>query len=339
MTSNSGQIYCLQLMRAIAATSVVYLHTFTLPLRGSFGLDLFFVISGFVMCMIIERTIPTPLEFFMKRLTRIVPLYWMFTTAVLAVAWTAPHLMGTTVANFDNYLKSLLFMPHFRQDGQLFPVLMPGWTLNFEMLFYFLICTALMLYRRHFVALVSLVLVMIYGLGYFYPAASVGRVFFHDSLWLEFVLGMACFRLFRHHLIRAVPKIIYVLVLMVSATVLVYFENWVDRFISAGLPCFLILLSALQFEECLKSMHSSFLRFLVHIGDASYATYLSHMFVIGAVERLFFRSIGIVEKNMATALFTITCCLVVGSLVYKLIDAPIVEMSRRFTKRLRFAFS
>jgi peptidoglycan/LPS O-acetylase OafA/YrhL len=216
---------------------------------------------------------------------------------------------------------------------------MPGWTLNFEMVFYVLICTALMLYRQHFVALVSLVLVLIYGLGYFYPAASVGRLFFHDSLWLEFILGMACFKLHRHPLIRAVPKIVFVLILMVSATVLVYFENWADRFISAGLPCFLILLSALQFEERLRSMHSRFLRFLVHIGDASYATYLSHMFVIGAVERMLFRWIGIEEKDMATALFTISCCLLVGSLIYKLIDAPMLETSRRFTKRLRFALS
>ena len=77
----------------------------------------------------------------------------------------------------------------------------------------------------------------------------------------------------------------------------------------------------------------------MHIGDASYATYLSHMFVIGAVEWLLFRWIGIEEKDMATALFTISCCLLVGSLVYKLIDAPMLETSRRFTKRLRFALS
>lgn len=339
MPSSSGQVYSVQLLRAIAAVSVVYLHTFTAPLRGSFGLDLFFVISGFVMCMIIERSNPTPFAFFMNRLTRIVPLYWALTTAVLIIASVAPHLMGTTIANFDNYLKSLLFIPHFRQDGQLFPVLMPGWTLNFEMLFYFLICTALFLYRQRFVALVSLVLVLIYGLGYVYPAASAGRLFFHDSLWLEFILGMACFKLHRHPLIQAVPKIVFVLILIASVAVLVYFENWFDRFISAGLPCFLILLSALQLEERLRTMHSSFLGFLVHIGDASYATYLSHMFVIGAVERILFRAIGIEEKNMATAFFTISCCLVVGSVIYKLIDAPMVGASRRFTKKLRFAFS
>ena len=100
--------------------------------------------------------------FFANRLTRIVPLYLVLTTMVFIVASIMPHMMGTTIGSIDNYLKSLLFIPHFRQDGQLFPVLMPGWTLNFEMLFYLVIFIALFVRRQGFMSLVTLVLLLIY---------------------------------------------------------------------------------------------------------------------------------------------------------------------------------
>jgi peptidoglycan/LPS O-acetylase OafA/YrhL len=84
MKIDREQKHSIQILRAVAVSSVVYLHTLTLPLFGNFGVDLFFVISGFVMCMVIKQRKPRPGAFLLDRITRIVPTYWLVTTMVLA---------------------------------------------------------------------------------------------------------------------------------------------------------------------------------------------------------------------------------------------------------------
>jgi len=148
---------------------------------------------------------------------------------------------------------------------------------------------------------------------------------------------MVCFQIYRHRWIRALPKFVCVLIIVGSAFVIFKWEGRFDRFLIAGVPSFFFLLCGLQMEEGLRNMHSRFLAVLVHIGDASYATYLSHMFVIGIIERLLFRLVGVDNKNMATAAFEIACCLGVGSIIYKFIDMPMVKISRNFMKKRHFA--
>ncbi len=339
MESNTEQVYSLQILRGVAATSVVYLHTFTLPLNGSFGVDLFFVLSGFVMCMIIDSSRPTPAAFLLNRITRIVPLYWAVTTMVLVVASAAPHLMGSTVADFDHYLKSLFFIPHFRHDGQLFPLLMPGWTLNYEAVFYLTIFVVMIVRKEHFAYPVCMLLALFYGTSHFASPASVVHQFFHSSLWFEFILGILCFRIHRSGWTASVSKAVAVVVILVSAAVMVAVDLESDRFFNAGLPSFFILLFALRLEDSVRSLNPAVLRMLVHVGDASYATYLSHMFVIGLVERIAFPMLGFTEKNMLTAAFTIGCCLIAGSLIYRFVDRPLVRECRKLTRKwqLRFA--
>ncbi|MEJ7686606.1 MAG: acyltransferase [Variovorax sp.] len=338
MASNSEQVYSLQILRGAAATAVVYLHTFTLPLNGSFGVDLFFVVSGFVMCMIIDSGRPTPTVFLLNRITRIVPLYWAVTTMVLVVASIAPHLMGSTVADLGNYLKSLFFIPHFRHDGQLFPVLMPGWTLNYEAVFYLTIFATLIVRKENFAWPVCMLLALFFITSSIDSPTSVVYQFFHNSLWFEFVLGILCFKIHRAGLIASVPKAVAVVVILVSAAVMVGVDLKTDRLINAGLPSFFILLFALRLEESIRSLNPVVLRLLIHIGDASYATYLSHMFVIGLVERIAFPMLGFDEKNMLTAAFTIGCCLIAGSLIYRFVDLPMMRECRKLTGRWQVRF-
>ena len=73
----------LQILRAMAATSVVYSHIGVNPDFGQFGVDIFFVISGFVMTLIVENG-QKPATFLLKRVLRILPLYWILTTCLLS---------------------------------------------------------------------------------------------------------------------------------------------------------------------------------------------------------------------------------------------------------------
>ena len=86
----------LHLLRAIAALAVVYFHGtseagLNLPVSiGSHGVDVFFVISGFIIAYIGTRS---PDRFLIRRVIRIVPFYWAATLAVFGAAALAPHML------------------------------------------------------------------------------------------------------------------------------------------------------------------------------------------------------------------------------------------------------
>jgi exopolysaccharide production protein ExoZ len=141
----SSPLVSIQALRAIAALLVFWGHAIlTLNpkeaaefprLYGPFGVDLFFVISGFVMVYSSERLFGrpgAPIKFFARRLARIVPLYWA-ATAIL-VWFVVPYASTKAV------LGSLFFVPHLPVEA---PLLFVGWTLIFEMFFYVVFAIAL----------------------------------------------------------------------------------------------------------------------------------------------------------------------------------------------------
>lgn len=138
MTTQSSKIQSLQILRALAATSVVYLHIGCEPWFGGFGVDIFFVLSGFVMCYITDSG-ESGKEFFLRRIARIVPLYWALTLITFVIAWLKPTLFNSTTADLGNLFKSLLFIPYVKENGSISPIIPVGWTLNYEVYFYLLI--------------------------------------------------------------------------------------------------------------------------------------------------------------------------------------------------------
>ena len=93
----------LHLLRAIAALAVVYFHCtseagLNLPVNiGSHGVDVFFVISGFIIAYIGARS---PDRFLIRRVIRIVPFYWTATLALFGAAVLAPHILRSTRADY-----------------------------------------------------------------------------------------------------------------------------------------------------------------------------------------------------------------------------------------------
>jgi len=328
------QQYSIQILRGVAACTVVYLHTFTDPVFGLFGVDLFFVISGYVMCMVVDGRNPRAAVFLMDRITRIVPLYWVVTTLVLAVAWVAPGVMGSTVANFGDYLLSLLFIPHFRPDCQMFPLLMVGWSLNYEMLYYVIIFFALMIDRARYKWLLAATVLAIHLGGQFLDESTASQQFLANTQWLEFLLGGLCYEIHRRGLVPRMHPALAVLFAGVAYLSMVLMENsWADRFFEAGVPSFFMLLFVLQLEGDIRRLQAAILRLIAHIGDSSYATYLTHMFVIGFIERVVFVRLDI-DQDLGMALFTMVCCLVVGSLTYRLVDLPLTRWARALGRRI-----
>ncbi len=135
-------------VRAVAATEVLVWHsdlitkhfsagTIAAPLYrpfGAIGVEIFFVLSGYIMCMRAPEYAGGA-RYLLARLTRLTPLYWLFTSLVILAYFVNRdwHLGGFEL-NPDSIAASYLMLP---VAG--FPILMVGWTLAYEMIFYGLV--------------------------------------------------------------------------------------------------------------------------------------------------------------------------------------------------------
>ena len=235
-------------------------------------MDVFFVISGFIMCQIsaAERG-----RFFLYRMARIVPLYWAATLAVFSIATIKPTLLNSTTADVGNLISSLLFIPHTRANGIVLPILGLGWTLNYEMFFYgmFAICLLVLPPKAAPLACAA-------GLC---GLALIGLEFALPSPWdfwanlqvLEFVAGLGLYYLYnswrgalqRTHVAVLGTVAAAALAAMVAEAVIVPGHS-----IGFFMPCaFAILLAALGLEGRMTVPVA-----ILAIGDASYSLYLLH---------------------------------------------------------------
>ena len=271
----------LQILRAMAATSVVYSHIGVNPDFGQFGVDIFFVISGFVMTLIVENG-QKPATFLLKRVLRILPLYWILTTCLLILAIIKPELLNSTTANFTNYLKSIFFIPYFKENGSLSPLLALGWTLNYEVFFYACIWLSILLVRRVYIPSVFLLLVasFFYGVWSTYPVANT---FFGNGLVFEFLFGILAFKIYKFLLNKKLDTKLLLFISLTCYLFMVLYEfkymiNNIGRVYFYGVPSFFLVVSVTALEKAIDYKEGTIVRALVCIGDASYATYLSHLY-------------------------------------------------------------
>jgi exopolysaccharide production protein ExoZ len=205
-----------QYLRGIAAMMVVWAHSMVqvsatptfirLPDFGPYGVDVFFVISGFIMLVTTWDKPMTPREFIWHRIRRVVPLYWLATLLMVGISMVAPELFKTLKWDVLSLLKSLFFVPYdsLSFPGSTFPLLVPGWTLNYEMFFYALFAISMFLGKPLRLPLLAGTLIVLVADGYvFHPGNVMARVY-TDQRLLEFGAGMILGRIWviRKHMRR-----------------------------------------------------------------------------------------------------------------------------------------
>jgi peptidoglycan/LPS O-acetylase OafA/YrhL len=291
-------LYNLHLLRVIAALSVVYFHmtsTAGLGLKwdvGSRGVDVFFVISGFIIAYIGSVK---PEQFFVRRLIRVVPFYWAATLCVFVMVATAPRLFRSATSDVPHLVASLLFVPHLAPNGETMPTLLLGWSLNFEVFFYLLFALGLQLSPKWSPAICVASIVTFVLAVHAAATDSTLLTFYARPIVLEFCYGIGVFYLFRWcsgHAPRlarlAVLKWLLVFVLVGSFVALVvlerYFRDAIPRHLIAGIPSFFIVTSALLLERIYGVATNNRLVYLV--GESSYIIYLVHPYVVFTVLRV-----------------------------------------------------
>jgi exopolysaccharide production protein ExoZ len=334
MNAPAGTLKNIQVARAIAALCVVAYHLGAMPF-GQVGVDVFFVISGFIMSYI------APSEgraFFAKRIARIVPLYWLLTLGVYSIAVLKPQWLNTTTEGAAYLVKSLLFIPYIKENGNWGPLLRNGWTLTYEMFFYVVIALSIFCVRAKYATLLgSAILILACGFAAVHGTGNLIADYLMHPLVLEFCLGVACYWISRSkHFGRVNPAIwIAVAILSVIAiAVLNAIFGDPDRFQRVaryGLPAFAIILSLLGLERSGVVMRNPV---LAQLGAASYSIYLLHPYVIGAMEKILHVHAGISTATGAfAALIAIVAVCVSGWLCFRYVEAPMQGMLKRYRIR------
>jgi exopolysaccharide production protein ExoZ len=294
----SQQFTGVQILRLVAAMLVVVMHT-TQAIsmhnpesgtgqyweKGSAGVDIFFVISGFVMAMSVSSLAgdgPSRLSaawvFLKRRLLRIVPLYWFYTLLKAALLLALPGLAMRASIEPGHLVASLLFIPAMSPWHLINPTLPVGWTLNFEMLFYtvFAISIVLGAPRIRFCLGVFLLICLA---GRFFPT-SVPLTFYGQSIVFEFILGVCIAHVFLSF--RKMAPLVGLFAVL-GGMFFMFGIDWgpsSDRLVTWGCGAALAVLGAVWLEPwTVRAPLTSWLSFL---GDASYSIYLSHTFVVPA---------------------------------------------------------
>jgi peptidoglycan/LPS O-acetylase OafA/YrhL len=347
----------LQLLRGLAALSIAVLHAqydagilaarlgqdFT-PIEAfpwPAGVDAFFVISGFIMVHASRSLFGTPGAqrlFLSRRIARIVPLYWAVTVFYLAIALVAGGLLNSAILEPWPVIASFLFIPFARPDGAVQPIYSLGWTLNYEMFFYALFALTLVWPSRRAVTTLAVLMVGLVALGRL-VALPQPFAFWTDPIILEFVFGLTL-GLFHGEGARLSGP---VRILAVGAALAILSLNPLPpqelgafgRPVAWGLPAALLVAAAALGRERPGRTRVP-LRFGAALGDASYALYLLHPFVVRAGSAAAaMTGLGVVVGPWGYVAVVLAAAVAVSLAVYRWFERPLTDFARRWLEPVR----
>lgn len=338
---SSQTLYSVQYLRAAAALAVLLYHISALsqqtwgldPERidhaGAAGVDLFFVISGFIMAMIVAR--PGNFdgrEFWVRRIARVAPAYWVITLVVFGLIWLKPQLFNAPISDISTLLTSLSFIALDHGGGNTGPLLVVGWTLNYEMFFYALVAlTAGLLGDRRLIG-VSVALIALIALGQWLRPVNPTLGFYTDPILFEFVLGILVFKSWNQT--RTTGQGLAPLAMLVAGSILllIQWERPVGdmRTVFWGVPAAAILYGALGTLSFRNSL-------LLRLGDWSYALYLTHVFVISLYIKHIISRVTFIELPWQVHyLIMVGAACLVAAMFHVLVERP---LSRWMLHRMR----
>ncbi len=336
---SSRKITNIQILRGLAAVWVVIFHAFGLTAYadgdrhglagvgryGYFGVDVFFVLSGFVIYhSVFARKIGAG-EFFRRRLERIVPPYLVLTVVLFIAMWLRPSLFHTLKASFDHLVRSIFYLSF---TGYPNPVIYTGWTLEYEMLFYVSAAAALwfgtLAFKRLPIIMSAGVLIGVVSPKLF--GTSGAYAFLTNPIVLEF-----CFGFFISSIFLEKKCDIYNIVALITALGAVALFDPGHRVIVAGLPSAVLLFSCMALNNhvtlplYLKSP-------LCMLGDASYSIYLIQVFSLPLFDRL----LHFVHGNIGANLFAVLATgftVFVGWSFFMLVETPMLGALKHMHRR------
>jgi exopolysaccharide production protein ExoZ len=334
---DSSRFVGVQALRGFAAMLVVLGHATQMVRErlgtgevlhfGAAGVDIFFPISGFVMVVTTCRhwgESGQAANFLLRRLIRIVPLYWAATLLKAGITLTLPSVVSFPELDAWHVIASFLFIPAWDAQHKALPLVVVGWTLNYEMFFYVLFAIALAARINPLWWLSASLLT----LG-FAPApewlGAVGSL--AHPILLEFVGGMLIGWAVTKgvYLPERVAPICFLAALVAIAITQQLPDNFVlaNRLALWGAPGAVIVMATLSMERRLAAYLTGWPE---RIGDASYAIYLVHTFVLPVIG-VVAQKLGLLAHIPGPLLVAVLCLssLIAGLLVHIGFEKPITR--------------
>jgi exopolysaccharide production protein ExoZ len=340
----SREFFGIQILRGIAALSVVFHHTLEetygavagartpdwLTTAGAAGVDIFFVISGFIMLYVSfpsSSGVLKPGDFLLRRITRIYPIYWVCCAAVIAL-WGF-GLFASKPMSIIIILKSVFLLP---TPDTLIGV---SWTLSYEIYFYLIFAATLGFRSRTASVMISISAIVTILVAAQASAAGDMAQFLANPISIEFCFGLLLARFWQSRLrmLTAVGVSILGFAIIATAPLYVYHAstNGLPNFartIVWGLPAACILCAFISIGPP-KGVAS---RFAVLIGDASYAIYLTHFFVMVVYARILKSTAVGLQSQVQIIPIVIGACVAVGLTVHFALERPILNLIRNFVR-------
>lgn len=334
----SSRLQGLQALRAVAALLVVFFHiageltgqhaTLFDGWIGAIGVDIFFVISGYIMFRIMNGTgqgLRPSLLFLAHRIGRIVPIYWLVTLLVI-IAWL---LTGRDLIFANGVPPSALRFTLSFGLATVSPLVLVGWTLSFEMFFYVLSSLAIIAFRTilaRFV-FVALVLICLTAVGQIF---DLQRPFVLRSLILEFAVGGAIFLLTDRYRFPTWTALSAAAAAVIGGILLSSTHAYTH-----GSPFWVVVAGSAVFAAIVAERAVPWHRFSLGqaLGDASYSLYLTHLYVLIAISALVFESGlaptgGGLGRFVVLILVPLAAC-PVALLVYAKVERPLARWATR----------
>jgi peptidoglycan/LPS O-acetylase OafA/YrhL len=298
---------------------------------GGSGVDIFFVISGFVMVTITRgkfRKTGSMRKFIYHRLMRIYPTYWFYSLFMLAF-FLMQRKQGDDSRIVD-ITASFLLLPQNQ-----WPLLVVGWTLVHEVYFYLVFSLLLAFHERWLLPLMLLWgVTSVAGSLLLYPIENPALQLITNPLTLEFIAGCLIARLhFSGNLLSGWPFLVIALAwwligygFCVQLGLAPESSNWLQVLIF-GIPAAIAVYALVSMEKKSKWQLPGW---LVLIGDSSYSVYLSHTLVFAAIWRIWgkFGVVGSLGNGIVIVTMLLSS-LVIGKLSFQLIERPLLKFTRR----------
>jgi exopolysaccharide production protein ExoZ len=341
----------LQYLRAFAAIIVVFFHLIIsgvfhdrwfneypgLIQIGNLGVDVFFVLSGFIITYSIyhKKEIVSKRKFLLLRIIRIYPMYWFYTLLLLLI-FLSPV---TKSFSFDLLytFKSMLLFPTYNAEGELYPLLIVGWTLVCEMYFYLIFCVNKSSNKWKSLIGVCVTFIVILIIAKFFLTNSAITAFLAQPIFFEFVIGMLLYNLYSHQRgYYLINKAKYLIRVIAVATFIILLFYWKELglyrgILSANFATF-ALLSAISIPSKEGNIIS---RFFILVGDASYSLYLSHIIFVMFITGLWKRNILLPVHGFEFVYFTfcIILCIVFSIISYLFLEKKINRAGSIWAKK------
>jgi len=318
-----------QYLRAIAAFMVLLTHSaFKLESNGStllnwynvgdFGVDLFFIISGFIMCLTIEKRKDNFSSFMQKRIIRIIPLYWCLTSVALVVFLLVPSAVNSSGGE-TSIVASYFLIPNESKY-----LIANGWTLSYEFYFYF-IFSLCFVFREWQKQATSFILALLFLIGGFFSFQTPVLNFLTNPHLLEFILGIVAFKLIKEYKPSVALCVCFILI---GTVALMQVNIWgevktaLGRSLNAGVPMFFIFIGLVFLEKNMKMIKP-----LYKLGMSSYSLYLLHPFTLAFVT-IIFKKLELIDYTLFYLATMLISSLVMGWLCYYYLEMKLDKLIR-----------